>query len=415
MNIDNDIKKTQQQLSTYAQHWAILLNFLIEKSESLKLTEKNKFNFNDLDNNLWMVNGKQKIVCFDSQNFSYACVQTESLDGNTWMIFQPAKNRSINTLISALKKHTIENDRAPYELSDNFLCCIRRETMMDVISAMGSKRENADYNEKLRKKIDAHDKNPGYSLGEFNGNLYDLKYFSFYAQSTANTLMSEYPEIGKPAFPVDIESHDYQLKWSATLYNKTKMDFYEHAFLVGGNGFYWKDGNLVDGSPIYNSKIAKVNVKKIPMGDLERIYPAFDGNYTVLANCPKDITPEWQTARELMIEKLKDFSASLKEYQTSDVDKFKKITHVNGRPYYTIEKLDNFINKVDASCIAHKKEMAIEKLKQFSASLKEYESHDIEKFNSIVGEPASYTTVQLDAFINKLEANMGIKKKAKIQ
>lgn len=347
------IEETKNKLNVYALNIATQLNYIHETSMNNKLDKNNKFEFNDLDNHVWFEN--EKTISFDSQNSIIIGVKLEKYGEYGWQIClidknQTGSNKKYTQLINEINKIKELRDIA-YKVGESALMTLEPINIGNYISSLRSSLSSLDDKE-IYKLLDnfKSNKNKDFLITEFCADLHKIDHFMFQLNNTVNNLQEEYGT--SPDYPEDINSHDYQLKYSCFNYTKEKIEFYHHVFMVLGGGYRWDtNGNLCQQDISYQKDIAQLELKSIPAGKLGNIYPAFDSQYNNLLHYPDNITPQWQEARLNFIDALKE---RVKEFP--NLTKKEQLEFLGARsdekrstPYFTIEKLEDFIKKCEST------------------------------------------------------------------
>jgi hypothetical protein len=355
MHLRKLIEKTKTELNAYAVSSVSQLEYLLKTTTQEKIKKANSFVFNDLDNHVWLE--KPNIVTFDNQNSYLIGVKLPDGDKHGWNVFLVDKNKTgydktYRSVIKQLEKCTF--DSSPYELNDYFVMNFKPMGLMEFLQQITKTDLSEDAIQVEMSKFMKNKDSKDFVITEFSADLYQIDHALFQLNHTAQVVSDHFNT--QPEFPTDITSHDYQIKYACTTYPKTKTDFYSHVFMTLGSGYYWDaNGNLLEMDAIYKSEIDKRDINSIPKGELTHIYPAFDTEHNNLVNYPKNIQPQWQEARLEFIAQLKEIVNNFSTYSKEKQDEFLQVRE--GKPYFTIEQLEKFIEKCEAPKKSSKKKM----------------------------------------------------------
>lgn len=340
------IDTTKQQLSQYCVGNVAQLDYLLKTAKENKLDKNNKFEFNDLDNHVWAET--DNVLCLSSQNSTIICNQVKDNHKIIWQIFAVDENKKSHTQdLKKVLKNLGDDDRIDYDIREFFVMDFKPINLSYFTSSLIDKGLSDNQIQKeLKNFFDDKKSSKDYYVNDFNSNLYQIDHIFFQINNSTSVVSSEFST--QPQYPIDIYSHDYQLKSFCSNSKRTKMDFYEHVFMVLGNGYGWRQGNLIDSDAIYKKDIADKDIQSIKKGELTHIYPAFNTSYNPLLNYPSDITPEWKKAREEFILELKNLVDEFPTWKKSKQDTFLSVS--DDKPYFTIEDLSTFISE----CEKHK-------------------------------------------------------------
>ena len=355
MHLRKLIEKTKTELNAYAVSSVSQLEYLLKTTTQEKIKKTNSFVFNDLDNHVWLE--KPNIVTFDNQNSYLIGVKLPDGEKHGWNVFLVDKNKTgydktYKSVIKQLEKCTFNS--SPYELNDYFVMNFKPMGLMEFVQQITKTDLSEDAIQVEMSKFMKNKDSKDFVITEFSGNLPQIDHFLFQLNHTSQVVSSEYNT--QPEFPTDITSYDYQIKYACITYPQTRTDFYSHVFMTLGGGYHWDaNGNLVEMDAVYKSNIDKTDINSIPKGSLTDIYPAFDSSYNNLLNYPNNIQPEWQKARLEYIEQLKEIVKDFPSYPKEKQDAFLQVR--DGKPYFTIEQLEKFIEKCEQPKTSTKKKM----------------------------------------------------------
>lgn len=255
--------------------YSIAIKYFFDTVKDGSFTEKNKFTFNDLDNHLWSI--KDGIV-FDNQTLGFLCLKKDN-DFSNFTIYcydtenNGKKNKSIDELLNDLK-----------------------ENGENLINNVALKVEN------------------GKTIFVDNSLIYCLDLDIVY---TKNALISE--GYGKPDYPVDIYSYEYQLSYYQKKYKVSEMEFLQQALLTLGGGFEYdsEKGRFFDNSVIYSKDVVGFKLKED--NSLESIY-GYPMNFDKLDD-------SWKKAITNLLEVLKK-DRPLPIIVDSELEKNKKLEEI---------------------------------------------------------------------------------------
>lgn len=229
------------------------INFLFEVCDQNKFTSKNKFQFNDADNFFY---GQDNGMVIESQSMgAYVTMKGEEI---TVYAFDKEnegflKYNSLSTLLTSIEK------------GDN--------TLLDSVILKVNKDD-----------IEYINVNSWYCFST------DVEY-------TRKNIISE--DLGVMTYPIDIQSFDYQLKFSQQEYGFTKFEFLAARFMIYSSDKYYdkKLGIFTNEDITYSKAIADSEIDDI------RIPKKF--SYCIPMEKIPYLQKEWLEGLEYMVEVLK--------------------------------------------------------------------------------------------------------------
>lgn len=197
-------KSLYEKVSERVTEFGLVLESTLEALKNNNITEKNKFEYNDLDNHVWK--NAQYIVSTE-QNFS-------------WVVdFKDLKNF---TVYAALAAHNGDGSKA--KSTTGLLKKVKSGEKLDLIDYVGLKVENG-------KVIYAN-----------NAFMYSLDFNIMLNKS----VLEEEGLLKVDYGNIDVKSFDYQFAYSNKKYGTNKVEFLIHSFFILGNGYSYdeKEGKL---------------------------------------------------------------------------------------------------------------------------------------------------------------------------
>lgn len=267
-----------QQIEEQLPEFGIIFETMIEGLKKHSITEKNKFNYNDLDNDVWI---NSSYICAKEQNFY-------------WVI--DFKNRKNFIAYAALNPSNGKGSKA--QSMPKLLKKVKSKESIDEIDYVGLKVENG-------KVI--------YANNSFINNLSWNILFNKDALEEAGIIQMDYDG-------VDVNSFDYQFAYANKKYKMNRLDFLHQALLVLGNGYQYNE----DSGRIYT------NVEFIP-GLLENFEPKEEKDNKIeslIFLYPpklKYLDDKWLKNLEWFVEKIKKDKPNLEKVHTRDSKKPQEI------------------------------------------------------------------------------------------
>lgn len=225
--------KLYEKIQERIPEFGIILESTKEALKNNNITEKNKFEYNDLDNHVWK---NAQYILSTEQNFS-------------WVIdYQDKKNF---TVYAALSPHNGNGSKA--KSTTGLLKKVKSGEELDFIDYVGLRVED------------------GKTVYANNAFMYSV---DFNIMLNKNVLEEE-GMLKTDYGDVDIKSFDYQFAYSNHKYNKSKVSFLTHALFILGNGYsYDKEAgriytdvkyipNLLDNFEYMESKQDKEPIKSM--------------------------------------------------------------------------------------------------------------------------------------------------------
>lgn len=187
--------KLCEKIQERIPEFGIVLEATKEALKNNNITEKNKFEYNDLDNHVWK---NSQYILSTEQNFS-------------WVIDH--KDNKNFTIYAALSPHNGNGSKA--KSTTGLLKKVKSEEELDLLDYVGLKVED------------------GKAVYANNAFMYSL---DFNLMLNKNVLEEE-GMLNINYGDVDIKSFDYQFAYSNTKYKTGKVEFLIHAFFILGNGY----------------------------------------------------------------------------------------------------------------------------------------------------------------------------------
>ena len=292
--------KLYEKIQERIPEFSIVLEATKEALKNNNITEKNKFEYNDLDNHVWK-NGQY--ILSTEQNFS-------------WVIdFKDKKNF---TVYAALSPHNGNGSKA--KSTTGLLKKVKSGEELDFIDYVGLKVED------------------GKAVYANNAFMYSLDFNIMLNKNVLEEegmLKTNYGE-------VDVKSFEYQFAYSNTKYNTGKVDFLIHSLFILGNGYsYDKDSGRIYSDVQYipnlleNFKYKETAQDKKPLKSL--IYLA-----------PKKLEyldDQWLENLKFIVNKINEDQPDLSKTHTSYMDGNKTPQEVLENLEYVIKYNENVRKK----------------------------------------------------------------------
>lgn len=285
-------KKLYEKVQERVSEFGIVLQATKEALKNKNINEKNKFEYNDLDNHIWK--NSQYIISTD-QNFS-------------WVIDIEDKNNL--TIYTALLPHNGNGSKA--KSTTGLLKKIKSGEELDFLDYIGLKVENG-------KVVYAN-----------NAFMYSLDFNIMLNKKVLEEegmLNIEYGDI-------DMKSFDYQFAYANTQYGTGKVEFLIHALFVLGNGYnYDRESGKIYSDVKYipglleNFKYKETKEDKKPIKSLVYLAP----------QKLEYLDDQWLENLRLIVEKIKNDKPDLSKTHTS---------YLNGdkNPKEVLKDLDKVIS-----------------------------------------------------------------------
>lgn len=191
--------KLCEKIQERIPEFGIILESIKEALKNNNITEKNKFEYNDLDNHVWK---NAQYILSTEQNFS-------------WVIdYEDNKNF---TVYASLSPHNGNGSKA--KSTTGLLKKVKSGEELDFIDYVGLRVED------------------GKAVYANNAFMYSL---DFNIMLNKNVLEEE-GLLSADYGNVDVKSFDYQFAYANKKYNKSKVAFLMHALFVLGNGYAYNE------------------------------------------------------------------------------------------------------------------------------------------------------------------------------
>lgn len=288
--------KLCEKIQERIPEFGIVLEATKEALKNNNITEKNKFEYNDLDNHVWK---NAQYILSTEQNFS-------------WVIdYEDSKNF---TIYAALSPHNGNGSKA--KSTTGLLKKVKSGEELDFLDYVGLRVED------------------GKAVYANNAFMYSL---DFNIMLNKNVLEEE-GMLNANYGDVDVKSFDYQFAYSNTKYKTGKVDFLIHALFILGNGYSYdsESGQIYSDVQYIPNLLENFNYKETAK-DKEPIK-------SMIYLAPKKLEyldDQWLENLKFIVNKIKKDKPDLSKTHTSYMDGNKTPQEVLENLEYVIKYNEN--------------------------------------------------------------------------